>query len=180
MLDQQSEQDRKTVLGDYVETMGRLAAQLEASPRAFSPCDAISVAGSILLNSVTRGIKEAAQRLRDAKGLPGPAHAPVQDDEELSHGERGHREGDRVLRFHTGVNEEPDIEDLTYLLRDLMHWCGDDTFGVALDEARDQYEDECGEDNADAALADAPPEEQRLKQRQLHILRNHQPARYDA
>ena len=82
MLDQQTEQDRETVLNDYTETMGRIAAQLEASPRAFSPCDAITIAGSILRNSVERGIIEAGQRLRDAKGLPTPAHEPVQDDEE--------------------------------------------------------------------------------------------------
>ena len=180
---------REAAVADYTSSIDRLAAGLAARYPEWTEAGSVLAAQQILGKHLGDILTEAAGRVRAARGLPEPVAEPepeegAEEEEYASHGERGRAEGLRTLQAHDGV-EDPDLDDLEYLLVDLMHWCGDaGAFDEILEGARSQFEAEREED-----AADAPPEEEETPEAhakrirdamQMRMLHSHKPQRFDA
>ena len=176
---------RESVVAGYTKALSATSAALEAE-KGMSAGTALACAHVALAGSLNRLLDEAAGRVRADRGLP---TSPEEEDEPAhgSHRERGAAEAERALRAHT-EGGKISLEDVEYLLCDLMHYAGAD-FDDLLESAISQHQAECGED-ADAAeeaiagkaagFAGQTPEERRLQEARSKMLVSHKQLGFDA
>lgn len=182
------EREREACRGSYRQTIAAVLERIERNGSGLPVASAIAAAHSFVARQVAVLIDEAAGLVRVERGLPAFAEEGASTDAaeaaEQPHHVAASARAEDTLRHHEQGDIEPDtLEDL---LIDLLHWAGEEGFGDALSSARDQFEAESEEDDANEAGPEpgGMTEEERQRARpkvvQLSLLRAHNPQRFDA